>query len=120
MSMSLGLVSIQQAGGLQALRRTAVDSFEFLDVVNVGAHGDVGHTLQYAFHHHRLLHRWVSEGMGLGWRSTWKIQSQLQRGELVTVLGGYALPAYDILAVDPQQRHLSAKVRLFIEHQKKM
>jgi DNA-binding transcriptional LysR family regulator len=30
-----------------------------------------------------LLHRWVSEGLGLGWRSTWEIQKQLQSGELV-------------------------------------
>jgi DNA-binding transcriptional LysR family regulator len=67
-----------------------------------------------------LLHRWVSEGMGLGWRSTWEIQAQLQRGELVTVLDEFALPAYDILAVYPQQRHLPAKVRFFIEHLKKV
>lgn len=66
-----------------------------------------------------LLHRWVSEGLGMGWRSTWEIQAQLQRGELVTVLDDYALPAYDILAVYPQQRHLPAKVRFFIEHLKK-
>ena len=67
-----------------------------------------------------LLHRWVSEGMGLGWRSTWEIQAQLQRGDLVTVLDDYALPAYDILAVYPQQRHLPAKVRFFIDHLKKI
>jgi len=65
-----------------------------------------------------LLHRWVSDGLGLGWRSTWEIQAQLQRGELVTVLDEFALPAYDILAVYPQQRHLPAKVRFFIEHLK--
>jgi DNA-binding transcriptional LysR family regulator len=66
-----------------------------------------------------LLHRWVSEGLGLGWRSTWEIQKQLQSGELVTVLDEFALPAYDILAVYQQQRHLPAKVRFFIEHLKK-
>jgi DNA-binding transcriptional LysR family regulator len=67
-----------------------------------------------------LLHRWVSEGLGLGWRSTWEIQGQLERGELVTVLSEYALPAYDILAVYPQQRHLTAKVRYFIDYLKKV
>lgn len=67
-----------------------------------------------------LLHRWVSEGLGLGWRSTWEIQSQLHSGELVTVLDEFALPAYDILAVYPQQKHLPAKVRFFIEHLKKV
>ena len=66
-----------------------------------------------------LLHRWVSEGLGLGWRSTWEIQAQLARGELMTVLDEFALPAYDILAVYPQQRHLPAKVRFFIDHLKK-
>ncbi len=65
-----------------------------------------------------LLHRWVSEGLGIGWRSTWEIQGQLQRGELVTVLDDFALPAYDILAVYPRQRHLPAKVRFFVEHLK--
>ena len=66
-----------------------------------------------------LLHRWASQGLGLGWRSTWEIQKQLQSGELVTVLDEFALPAYDILAVYPQQKNLPAKVRFFIEHIKK-
>jgi DNA-binding transcriptional LysR family regulator len=65
-----------------------------------------------------LLHRWVSEGMGLGWRSTWEIQAQLQSGALMTVLDDYALPDYDILAVYPQQRPVPAKIRFFIEHLK--
>jgi DNA-binding transcriptional LysR family regulator len=62
-----------------------------------------------------LLHRWACEGLGLGWRSTWEIQTQLAAGELVTVLDDYALPHYDIMAVYPQQRHLPAKVRFFID-----
>ncbi len=62
-----------------------------------------------------LLHRWACEGLGLGWRSTWEIQTQLAAGELVTVLDDYALPHYDIMAVYPQQRHLPAKARFFID-----
>ena len=62
-----------------------------------------------------LLHRWVSEGLGVGWRSTWEIQSQLASGELITVLDDFALPQYDITAVYLQQRHLPAKVRFFID-----
>lgn len=62
-----------------------------------------------------LLHRWVSEGLGLAWRSSWEIEGQLARGELVSVLDRYALPHYDIMAVYPQQRHLPAKVRFFID-----
>ena len=67
-----------------------------------------------------LLHRWVSEGYGLGWRSTWEIQRQLANGELETVLDEFALPDYDILAVYPQQRYVPAKVRYFIDYLKKI
>ncbi|HEV7816343.1 MAG TPA: substrate binding domain-containing protein, partial [Janthinobacterium sp.] len=62
-----------------------------------------------------LLHRWACEGLGLAWRSTWEIQSQLASGELITVLDDYALPEYDITAVYLQQRNLPAKVRFFID-----
>ncbi len=62
-----------------------------------------------------LLHRWACEGMGLAWRSTWEIESQLASGELITVLDDYALPDYDICAVYMQQSHLPIKVRLFID-----
>jgi DNA-binding transcriptional LysR family regulator len=67
-----------------------------------------------------LLHRWALEGLGLAWRSTWEIQRELHSGELVTVLDDYALPHYDIMAVYPQQRHVPAKVRLFIDHLKQI
>jgi len=65
-----------------------------------------------------LLYRWTCEGLGLSWRSTWEIERELAQGELVTVLDEFALPAYDIMAVYPQQRHVPAKVRFFIEHLK--
>jgi len=62
-----------------------------------------------------LLYRWASEGLGLAWRSTWEIQSQLAAGSLITVLDNYALPDYNIMAVYPQQRHVPAKIRFFID-----
>ncbi|MOA13252.1 HTH-type transcriptional regulator DmlR [compost metagenome] len=63
-----------------------------------------------------LLFSWVRQGVGLGWRSTWEIQGELRRGELVTVLDEFALADYDIQAVYPQQRYLPAKVRFFIDY----
>lgn len=63
-----------------------------------------------------LLYEWVKQGLGIGWRSTWEIQGELKRGELVTVLDEYAAPDYDIRAVYPQQRYLPAKVRYFIDY----
>ena len=62
-----------------------------------------------------LLHRWACEGLGLAWRSTWEIQPELAAGQLITVLDEYALDNYDIVAVYPQQRHLPAKIRFFID-----
>ena len=63
-----------------------------------------------------LLFSWGLQGVGLGWRSTWEIQGELKRGELVTVLDEFALADYDIQAVYPQQRYLPAKVRFFIDY----
>jgi DNA-binding transcriptional LysR family regulator len=65
-----------------------------------------------------LLFAWICQGLGIGWRSTWEIQSELERGELVTVLDAFALPDYDIQAVYPQHRYQPAKVRLFIDYLK--
>ncbi|MCV2219726.1 LysR family transcriptional regulator [Thauera sp. Sel9] len=65
-----------------------------------------------------LLFQWVKQGLGVGWRSTWEIQAELRRGELVTVLDDFAAPSYDIQAVYPQQRYLPAKVRRFIDYLK--
>ncbi len=62
-----------------------------------------------------LLYKWVKDGLGVGWRSTWEIQRELKRGELITVLDDYALSSYDIQAVYQQQRYLPAKVRYFID-----
>jgi DNA-binding transcriptional LysR family regulator len=67
-----------------------------------------------------LLFDWVKQGLGIGWRSTWEIQAELKRGELVTVLDEYAVPSYPIQAVYPQQRYLPAKIRHFIDHLKKV
>ena len=65
-----------------------------------------------------LLYNWVKQGLGIGWRSTWEIQAELKRGQLVTVLDEFAVPAYDIQAVYPQQRYLPVKVRVFIDYLK--
>ena len=67
-----------------------------------------------------LLHRWAAEGLGLAWRSTWEIQSELASGKLVTVLDKYAVADYDIRAVFPRQPHVPAKIRFFIEHLKQV
>ena len=60
----------------------------------------------------------MKQGLGIGWRSTWEIQAELKRGELVTVLDEFAVNDYPIQAVYPQQRYLPAKIRHFIDYLK--
>lgn len=67
-----------------------------------------------------LLFDWVKQGLGIGWRSTWEIQAELKRGELVTVLDEFAVNDYPIQAVYPQQRYLPAKIRHFIDYLKEI
>ncbi len=86
-------------------------SFQNRDrAVNVHVHGTLD------CNDGELLHRWAIEGLGLAWRSTWEIEAQLARGDLVTVLDDFALPDYDIRAVYPRQGHVPAKVRFFIDY----
>lgn len=65
-----------------------------------------------------LLFDWVKQGVGIGWRSTWEIQTELKQGTLVTVLDEFAVDNYPIQAVYPQQRYLPAKIRHFIDYLK--
>lgn len=65
-----------------------------------------------------MLTRWALSGMGLAWRSTWEIQRWLDSGEMVTVLDDFEPPGYDIVALYAPQRHLPARIRLFIDELK--
>ncbi len=67
-----------------------------------------------------LLYECVKKGWGVGWRSTWEIQAELQKGKLVTVLDEYAISDYDIQAVYQQQRYVPAKVRVFTRYLKEI
>ncbi len=67
-----------------------------------------------------MLHRWACQGLGLAWRSTWEIQSELACGELVTVLDEFTRTEYDVYAVYPQQPNIPAKVKFFVQHLKKI
>lgn len=55
-------------------------------------------------------------GMGLVFEPDFSIQPVFDAGLLVRVLPGYDNTPYDIWAVYPSRRHLSAKVRLFVDH----
>ena len=55
-------------------------------------------------------------GMGVVGEPDYVMQPAFDAGLLVRVLPGYDNTPYDIWAVYPSRRHLSAKVRLFVDH----
>ena len=54
-------------------------------------------------------------GHGLAWLPTYLCCDALRSGRLVTVLDDYMAPPYAIRALYPHNRHLSAKVRAFVD-----
>jgi LysR family transcriptional regulator for bpeEF and oprC len=57
----------------------------------------------------------VLAGLGVGQIGLFSASGHLERGELVEVLPGWTRPAIPLHIVYPPNRHLSAKVRAFVE-----
>jgi DNA-binding transcriptional LysR family regulator len=63
----------------------------------------------------QVLHDWCLQGLGIAWRSTWEVQSEIAAGRLQAVLEDFAAPPNGIFAVFPHARHLPLRVRLWID-----
>jgi DNA-binding transcriptional LysR family regulator len=63
----------------------------------------------------QVLHDWCLQGLGLAWRSTWEVESEVAAGQLQVVLEDYAAPPNGIFAVFAQRKHLPLRVRLWID-----
>ena len=63
----------------------------------------------------QVLHDWCLSGYGIAWRSTWEVESEITAGQLVAVLEDFAAPPNGIYAVFPQRKHMSLRVRLWID-----
>ena len=63
----------------------------------------------------QVLHDWCLAGYGIAWRSSWEVQAEIARGELVAVLEDFAAPPNGIYAVFPQRKHLPLRVRLWLD-----
>lgn len=55
-------------------------------------------------------------GLGIARTSAFACRDELRRGDLVQILGQYALPGIDVHAVMPSGRTPTARVRAFIDH----
>ena len=63
----------------------------------------------------QVLHDWCLAGHGIAWRSTWEVASQIQSGQLVSVLDDFAAAPNGIYAVFSQRKHLPLRLRLWID-----
>ncbi|MFY9511226.1 MAG: substrate binding domain-containing protein, partial [Rubrivivax sp.] len=63
----------------------------------------------------QVLHDWCVQGLGIAWRSTWEVETEIRDGRLVEVLADFAAPPNGIYAVIPQRKHLPLRVRLWID-----
>jgi DNA-binding transcriptional LysR family regulator len=63
-----------------------------------------------------LLIASAAAGLGLVMAPQFMLEPELAAGHLVRVLPDYEGPVLDMWAVYPSRRHLSAKVRLFVDH----
>jgi DNA-binding transcriptional LysR family regulator len=61
-----------------------------------------------------LMHAALA-GHGIIYAPTYLVGEALRAGRLVTVLDDYALPPLTVRALYPHNRHLSAKVRTFVD-----
>jgi len=66
----------------------------------------------------QVLHDWCLAGLGIAWRSTWEVESQIAAGSLVSVLDDFAAPPNGIYAVFTQRKHLPLRVRLWVDYLK--
>ncbi len=66
----------------------------------------------------QVLHDWCLAGLGIAWRSTWEVESQVAAGALVSVLDEFAAPPNGIYALFPQRKHLPLRVRLWVDYLK--
>ena len=61
-------------------------------------------------------HEWALAGAGLVMKSIWDVDDDIKAGRLVRVLTDWPSPAAAIHALYPTSRHLSAKVRCFVDY----
>lgn len=60
-----------------------------------------------------VLRDWAMAGQGLAWRSWWEVGSDVQAGQLQTVLDTYAAPHNGVFLVYPERKHMPPRLRLW-------
>ena len=63
----------------------------------------------------QVLHQWCLAGLGIAWRSTWEVASEVRDGLLVPLLEEFAASPNGIYAVFSQRKHLPLRLRMWID-----
>lgn len=63
-----------------------------------------------------VIHQWALLGKGIIIRSEWDVADNIRSGKLVELLPEWNMPPADVIALVPQRRGMSARVKKFIEH----
>ncbi len=66
----------------------------------------------------QVLHDWCLGGWGIAWRSTWEVEAEIAAGRLVEVLRDFAAPPNGIYLVFPQRKHMTLRLRLWMDYLK--
>lgn len=90
-----------------------LDQWQFVDGAGK-AHG-VRMSGSFETNNCEALREALLADMGVALRPTWDVWRDIQSGTLVVLLPEYTHPSYNIQAVYPSRRHLSQKVRVFID-----
>ena len=81
-----------------------------------GVPGSVRVAGRYSCDNWEVLRDWALAGLGVALKSTWDVRRHLEDGSLLPLLPGYTFASdVAIWAVYPHRRHLSAKVRVFVD-----
>jgi len=80
-----------------------------------GSHGSVRVPIRLAANNGAFLCNAAVAGEGIGLSPTFIVHRELEDGRLVRVLGDYQWPQVAAYAVYPQTRHLSHRVRAFVD-----
>ena len=65
-----------------------------------------------------VVHDWAVAGKGIALKVLWDVEDDIRAGRLAALLTGYAWEPIDLFAVLPTRRHLSPRVRVFLDYLK--
>lgn len=106
---------LEQGFPLAHYRHAVNDRIQPLRFVEAGRQFEIQHRYQISVNEGGALLAAALSGLGIVQTLRFMAQPHLERGELVSILDDWQPPAEPTYVVYPSNRHLSSKLRVFIE-----